>query len=72
MREQPLETAGFAGSKAALPPPAALQIRTQFVFGIGTTGLKLALFLRRGLLNPAALLSAKAALATVRQTMEYT
>ena len=35
MREQPLETAGFAGSKAALPPPAALQIKTQFLFGIG-------------------------------------
>ena len=35
MREQPLETAGFAGSKAVLPPPAALQIRAQFVSGIG-------------------------------------
>ena len=35
VRQQPLETEGFARSQAALPPPAALQIRTQFVFGIG-------------------------------------
>ena len=35
VRQRPLETEGFARSQAALPPPAALQIRTQFVFGIG-------------------------------------
>ena len=35
VRQQPLETEGFARSQAALPPSAALQIRTQFVFGIG-------------------------------------
>ena len=35
VRKQPPETGGFAGSKAALPPPAAFQTKTQFVFGIG-------------------------------------
>ena len=30
MREQPLETAGFAGSKAALPPSAALHEKRSF------------------------------------------
>ena len=34
-RGQPLETGGFARILAALPPPTALQIRMQFVFGIG-------------------------------------